>query len=268
MDSFNLDYSAANRDDCQDPRDGSLPHDPSLMGFSNNYAFSAMLPQDDLSLPSFDRPPGAQGDLEGRLSNVMLTSYDSVPNTGVSMPMNLDAGSAFAYDVPTTYPATSMGLAPSMDRQHLHSAFSPFPQSLPHASQYLEQPSVPQAREESFNTGPNSTGSYEDSDFSRASERSQARVPRPIQERPRPTQYGQPASYRAPQPVAIQPKKPVAVKGEFCAQRVDPLAVTHKTDASPTLQRIGHLGFQRPMLARQSTLASTQTVALISLGSW
>lgn len=225
MNNYDLDYSAG-RDEYQDPRDnvqGRLhpslaSQDPSLMDFPNpgNYAFGAMLPQEDGDLPlqAFNRPRGGQGDLEGRLSSVML-AYDAVPSS-VSMPMNLDAGGAFAYDIPTTYPATSMGLAPAMDQQrHLQQTFPPFPQSLQQSNQYLQQPHAPtQTHNDPYNTGSNSTGSFEDSDFSRTSDPTQARPPRPIQERQRPPQYNQPASYRAPQPVAIQPKKPVVIKGK------------------------------------------------------
>jgi pre-rRNA-processing protein SRD1 len=217
MDGFSLDYSGS-RDDSQVQRDGDtsqIPLDPSLMGFANNYAFNAMLPQDcDLPLQSFDRP-GPPGDLEGRLSNVMLT-YDTGPSGGVSLPMNLDAGSAFTFDAPTTYPAISLGLTPSLDHSQLHN-FSPFLQSLPQAGQYLQQQSAPQARKDIYNTGnktgTNSTGSFEDSDFLRASGRSQP-VQWPVQEQRYP-QYGQPTPYRAAQPVAIKPKKPVIAKGKF-----------------------------------------------------
>ncbi|KAJ5692114.1 White collar 1 protein [Penicillium macrosclerotiorum] len=239
MNSFNHDHSAARRDDPQDPREGvpphlqqSLPsHDPSLMGFPpgplGNYGFGAMLPQDDdLALNAFDQPQGPQrpqgpqgpqGGLESRLSNVMLT-YDTMLPGGVSMGMSFDPGNAFAYDVPTTYPATSMGLAPATDHSQLNPSFSPFPQSMPPAGQYFQQPNTqPQPRRDIYpgnNTTTTSTGSFEDSDFSRASERSQQiRAPRPVQERPRPPQ---PVPYRPPQHVAIQPKKPVlAAKGDL-----------------------------------------------------
>jgi pre-rRNA-processing protein SRD1 len=220
MDGFSLDYSGSRRDDSQQvQRDGDtsqIPLDPSLMGFANNYAINAMLPQDDdLLLQSFDRP-GHHGDLEGRLSNVMLT-YDTGPSGGVSLPMNLDAGSAFTFDAPTTYPATSLGLTPSLDHSQFHN-FSPFLQTLPQAGQYLQQQSAHQARNGIYNTGnktgTNSTGSFEDSDFLRASGRSQVPVQCPVQEQRYP-QYGRPTPYRAPQPVAIKPKKPVIAKGKF-----------------------------------------------------
>lgn len=219
MNNYSGNYSTGHRDDeLQVPNDGDasqISHDPSLMGFANNYAFNAMLRQDgDLPLQSFDRP-GPQGDLEGRLSNVMLT-YDTDPSGGVSLPMDLDPSNAFAFDVPTTYPATSMGLAPSLDHSQLHN-FSPFLQSLPQAGQYLQQPSVPQTHKDTYKTSTNSTGSFEDSDFSRASDRSRFPVQRPPQEQHY-QQYGQPASYRAPQPVVIQPKKPVAIKSKLCTE--------------------------------------------------
>lgn len=235
MNSFTLDYSAG-RDDSQDSGDRIRPHlppslsshDASLMGFPHsqvgNYAFSAMVPPEgDLSLQAFDRPSGPQGDLEGRLSNVML-AYESGPNPGVTMPVNLDAGNTFAYDVPTTYPTTSMGLVPPMGQNQIHPAFSPFSQSFLPAGQYLQQPPSapppPLPHKEPYPTSTNSTGSFEDSDFSRPSEASQVRgKQRPTQERQRPPPYGPSTSYRPQQPVAIQPKKPVVVvKGELHAQ--------------------------------------------------
>lgn len=211
MNGFDLDYSATNRDDEEDVRDGVLQS--SLMDFPGSYAFSAMLPHDgDLNLPSFDRPGQQQGDLEGRLPNVMLT-YDSIPSTGVSMPMSLDASNAFAFDVPTSYPSTTMGLSARLDQPQLQNVFSPFAQSMDPSGQYLQQPSAPQSRKDAYNTATGSSGSYEDSDFSRTSDRSQMSMSRPSQRFP---QYGQQSSYRSLQPVAIQPKKPAAVKGEFC----------------------------------------------------
>ncbi|KAJ6153817.1 White collar 1 protein [Penicillium chermesinum] len=79
---------------------------------------SPMLPQDgDLTLANFDRIPPSQPELEGHLSDVML-NYESVPSSGVSMPLSLDATNAFY--VPTTYPAAPMGHAPSLDQTQLH----------------------------------------------------------------------------------------------------------------------------------------------------
>lgn len=232
MNGFNLDF-AAHRDGSQDPRDGvasHLPpsHDPSLMGFPSshvdNYPFGGLLPQDsDLALQGFDRPPGSQADLEGRLSGVML-AYDS-GNAGGSMPMNLDSNGHFGFDVPTTYPATSMGLAPPMDQKQIHPGFSPFHQTLPHTTApYLQQLSAPShlqpRKDQPYNAlGTNTTASFEDSDFSRASELSQLRNSRPTQERLRPSQTGQPVAHRPSQPVAIQPKKPVAIKSKSMHSR-------------------------------------------------
>lgn len=222
MNDFDFDYPATTRDDSQGAHDGSVQpslatNDPSLIDFSHGYDFGSLLPQ-DLSLPSFDRPGQHRGDLEGRLSNVMLT-YDSIPSTGAPMPMTVDPGSAFAY------PATSMGLLSQLDQPQLQSTF-PFTQSLSPANQYIQPQNPPQSREDPYNntnhnnnyTTSGSTGSYDDSDFSRASDRSQVPMPRPSQ---RILQYGQPASFPASQPVAIQPKKPV-VKGECCADKQEP----------------------------------------------
>ncbi|KAJ5152886.1 White collar 1 protein [Penicillium canariense] len=248
LNSFDLDYGAA-RDDAQDPRDEVATHlqsslssnEPSLMGFANsvgNYPFGATLHQDsDLALQSFDQTPRAQGELEGRLSNVML-AYD-VPTTGVSMSMPVDAGGAFAYDIPTTYPANSMGLVPPTDHGQLYPTYSPFHQSIPQGGQYLQQqhqqqqppsslggpPPRPQPQggpydgsNNSSNTAANSTGSFEDSDFSRASDRSQqVPIQQPPHERQQFPRYGpaqSAAPYRPSQPVAIQPKKPVAAARE------------------------------------------------------
>ncbi|KAJ5965963.1 White collar 1 protein [Penicillium waksmanii] len=238
MNNYSLDFSTG-RDESEDPRDSVPGHlhpsltsgDPALMAFPNpgNYAFGAVLPEEDDELPlqAFNRPHGPQGDLEGRLSNVML-AYDSIPST-VSMPMNLDASGAFAYDIPTTYPATTMGLAPSMDQQRqLQQVYPPFPQPVPQSNQYLQQqqqqPPAPSTRNDLYNsttTATNSTGSFDDSDFSRGSDPSQARQPRPLQDSQRypqynqptqPAQPAQPAPYRASQPVAIQPKQPTQIK--------------------------------------------------------
>ncbi|KAJ6111637.1 White collar 1 protein [Penicillium sp. IBT 18751x] len=207
-----MNFSMGYRRDDQardEDENAQITHDPSLMNFGNSYAFNTLLPQnDDLSLPSFDRT-GPQADLEGRLSNVMLT-YDTDPSGGVSLPLSLDGVNAFAFDAPTTYPATSMGLAPALDHSHLHN-FSPFMQSLPQAGQYLQQPNVLTTHKDTYKTGPNSTGSLEDTDFERAREPSQASAQRTTQEQHFP-QYTQQAPYRAPQPVAIQPKKPTVIK--------------------------------------------------------
>lgn len=240
MNNFDLEYSAVTRDDdSPDVREGSHLRsslsDPSLMGYPNShvasYPFADMLPQDfDTTLHPFDQTPRAQGELEGRLSNVML-AYDA-PTTGVSMTMGLDSSSAFAYDIPTTYPVSTMSLVPSMDDSQLQSAFS-FHQSLSQAGQYMSQQQAPPpqpARRDPYNghannTTTTSTETFDDSDFSLASDRSQQLNLRSVQESQRFPPYGQtqqtgPASYRGSQPVAIQPKKPIAaVKGElpFCS---------------------------------------------------
>ncbi|KAJ5999171.1 White collar 1 protein [Penicillium sp. IBT 35674x] len=228
MDQFNLDFTS--RDDSQEDGGVSLPQslsqDP-LMAFPNpsgNYGYGAMLSQDaNISLNAYGRP-GPQGDLEGRLSNVML-AYDT---TNPAMQMSLDPH-AFNY-VPTTYPATSMGLAP-IDQPQLHPSYSPF-QPLPPHPQYLpppppqqhqqlqpqqpqpqpqqqqQPPNVPPPRNEPYNSaGTNSSGSFGDSDFSRASDQSQVRH-RIVQERVRQPPYGQ-STLRPLQPLAIQPKKAV-----------------------------------------------------------
>lgn len=208
---------------------------------SGNYGYGAMLSQDaNISLNTYGRP-GPQGDLEGRLSNVML-AYDA---TNPAMQMGLDPNT-FNY-VPTTYPASSMGLAP-IDQSQLHPSYSPFqplpphpqylppsppqqaqqqqaqqlphqqtqpstqpqpqPQPQPQQQQQQQPPSVPPPRNESYKSaGPNSSTSFGDSDFSRVSDQSQLR-PRAIQERARQPSYVQ-STLRPLQPLAIQPKKPV-----------------------------------------------------------
>lgn len=219
MNGFDLDYSTTNCDDSDDVRDGVLQsslsaHDPALMDFPSSYSFSHMLPHEgDLNLQSFDHPGQQQGDLDGRVSNVMLT-YDSMPSTGVSMPMTLDAGNAFDYQVPTSYPATTMSLTTLLDQPQLHSVFSPFAQSMGAAGQYLQQPGTSQTYEDNYNTTTGSSGGYEDSDFSRPSDRSQMPMSRPSQRFP---PYGQSSSSSSGSlhPVAIQPKRPAAVKGEL-----------------------------------------------------
>ncbi|KAJ5219823.1 White collar 1 protein [Penicillium chermesinum] len=209
MDSF-LEYRES-RDDVLQP---SLSQDAALMGFPDshvaNYDFP-MLPQDgDLTLANFDRIPPSQPELEGHLSDVML-NYESVPSSGVSMPLSLDATNAFY--VPTTYPAAPMGHAPSLDQTQLHSTYPQFQPHLP--AQYLQQQrqqpplrALP-ARKELYTSGNSSTASLDDLDFSRPSERSPALARPLVQGRARP----QPSPLRATQPVAIQPKKPPPAQG-------------------------------------------------------
>ncbi|CDM32394.1 transcriptional regulator family: GATA type zinc finger [Penicillium roqueforti] len=208
MNSFNLDYD----DEHQVP---SQPTNPPYTTFSNqnNYAFSAMLSQDaDLPLQNFAR--SQPSDLEGPRSNAMLT-YDGIPTSGISMPMNTNATNAYSYDIPATYPAI-MGLPPQMDHSQFQSAYPPFPQPMP-LPQYSE-PARP-APKERYDTSTDSTANFEDSDFSgRTSDWSQAQAPVQVQraQRQPPERrlpVGQP--YRPSQPVAIQPKKPVVTKEDF-----------------------------------------------------
>ncbi|KAF7715608.1 GATA transcription factor LreA-like protein [Penicillium ucsense] len=239
MNNFELEFSAAAPENDSPDSDGVVQSslsssDPSLMGYTNghvaNYPFAEMLSQDfDPTLQAFDQPPRTQGDIEGRLSSVML-SYDT-PTTGVSMPLSLDSNGAFAYDIPTTYPSTTMGMVPSMDDPQLHSAFS-FHPSMSQQEQYLSPqqqiapPEVYHGR--GSNTTTHSTESLEDSDFSRASERSQQlSLQQSIQDTQRYTPYSQTQhSYRVSQPIAIQPKKPlVAVKEDLSPGLATPDAV-------------------------------------------
>ncbi|KAJ5971107.1 uncharacterized protein N7479_001025 [Penicillium vulpinum] len=191
----------------------SQPSDPSYMPFSNsNYAFSAMLPQDsDLPLQNFAR--SQPSDLEGR-SNVM--PYDGIPTPGISMPINMDATNTYAYNIPTTYPPTTMGMPPQMDHPQFQSTYPPFPPSItvPHYS----QPAL-LVRKEPYDINTDSTTNFEDSDFSgRTSDWSQAQAqPQRARSQRQPLERLLPASqpYRASQPVAIQPKKPVAAKEDI-----------------------------------------------------
>ncbi|KAJ5930718.1 White collar 1 protein [Penicillium verhagenii] len=233
MDQFNLEFNS--RDDSQE--DGgvsltqSLSQDP-LMVYPNphgNYGYGAMLSQDgNLSLNNFDRQGQQGGELEGRLSGVML-AYD--PNNPASVHMSM-GGNAFNNYAPAPYPATTMGLAP-IDQPQMHASYSPF-QPLPTNAQYLQpqqsqpppppqqqpqpQPpqrqqqqqqqqiqNAPQPRNDSFtsstNNGTISSGSLEDS-----SDPSQGRS-RTIQERARQPPYAPSSTQRPLQPLAIQPKK-------------------------------------------------------------
>jgi pre-rRNA-processing protein SRD1 len=210
MDNYNLQY-----DDEQDP--SSLPAE-SYLGFPGqvgNYAYGAMLPQDAALPPqNFERsqPP----DLEGRLSNVMLT-YNP---TGVSMPMNIDPTNAFAYDA-QAYPPTTMGMP------QFQSAYAPFQPSVPGYAQPTP------ARKEPYDTSTDSTVNFEDSDFSaRNSDRSQVppRAPRRVEKL-------QPAP-RPSQPVAIQPKKPALALGMLHAPAVSAISTDEPTDdLSPGLEK-------------------------------
>ncbi|KAJ5372148.1 hypothetical protein N7517_004154 [Penicillium concentricum] len=203
MDSFTLEY-----DDEQGS--SSQPSNPSYIpAFSNgNYAFSAMLPQDaDLPLQNFAR--SQPSDLER--SNVMPTY--GIPTSGISMPLNIDATNAYAYDLPTTYPATTMGMPPQIDHSQFQSTYPPFPSmTVPRYSQQL----APPARKELYDST-DSTANFEDSDFSgRTSNWSHAHPQVQIQRAQRhPERRLPPQPYRVSQPVAIQPKKPVTAKKDI-----------------------------------------------------
>ncbi|KAJ5710768.1 White collar 1 protein [Penicillium malachiteum] len=225
MDHFNFDYPPTSQDDSQD---GGVSLPPSLspdaiIGFPNttvgNYGFTgSMLPQDGgISLHGFEAP-ATQSELEGRLSNVIL-AYDT---SNQALQLSLDPN-GFPY-VPTTYPATSMGISP-IDQTQLQASYSNFNTLPPQAqaqTQYLQpqqpqqQPpqahNVPALRQDAYTTT-NSTGSFEDSDFSRTSDRSKASTmsSRPPQDRARARQPPYVPPFRQ-QPVAIQPKKPALVK--------------------------------------------------------
>lgn len=218
LDDFHLNY---NRNGSQDSDEvphlpQSLADDPALIDFPDshvaNYDFSMLPHQNDISL-GFDRIPDTQVDLEGRLSNVML-SYDSVPSSAVSMPLSLDAANAFSFAPTTTFPATSMGIAPTIDNSQIHASFSPFSQHLPPTTQYTQQSQTPLAHREPNNSA-SSTTSVEDSDFSRSTEQAQFPARQTAQERARQPPFGPSTSLRGPQPVAIQPKKPVVAKGKL-----------------------------------------------------
>lgn len=287
MNSFDLEYSAATQDDNSlDAGDrvsshlqSSLSsHDPSLMGYPNSYSFSDMIRQDfDQTLQSFDQPLRAQGDLEGCISNVILP-YDA-PITGMSMTMGLDSGDAFAYDIPTTYPATMMDLVPSIDDSQLQSAF-PFQQSLSQAGQYLSQQQQVTLQRNTYNslainTTTNSIDNFDGSDLSMTSDRSrQLTLNRPVLGSQRFSPYGQmqqtfPGPYLPSQPVAIQPKKPIAaLKGElpFCSvacSMVYPANIA-RVDATLCLpQTTSRQACRRLMRQVQSIQVSTRAVALM-----
>ncbi|KAJ5680394.1 hypothetical protein N7536_011533 [Penicillium majusculum] len=207
MNSFNLEY---------DDEQGSNPPNPLYTSFLNqgNYAFSAMLPQNaDLPLQNFAR--SQPSDLEEPRSNLMLT-YDGLSTSGISMPMNMNATNAYTSNIPTTYSPTTMGMPPQIDHSQFQSTYPPFQPSMmiPNYPQH-----APPAHNEIYNTTTDSTANFEDSDFSgRTSDWSHAqahvqaqRAQRQPLERRLPA--GQP--YRVSQPVAIQPKKPVATKEDF-----------------------------------------------------
>lgn len=220
FDPLDLQFSVSNPDDGQDSQTGgsrplqqapSSAHHPSYLGF-DNYPFTMMPQGDGLQLQSFGRPT-APPDLEGQMSNVML-AYNPNSSTGASMPVNLDASNAFAYDE-----ATSMGVASQIVQSQFHPAFSTFPPTMPqHIAQYAQHSAPggpPPGRKEPYNTSDNSLGSLEGSDFSCASDRSQMPPRATQQTQDRLQASGPGASYHAPHPVAIQPKKPSAAKSEL-----------------------------------------------------
>ncbi|KAJ5816877.1 hypothetical protein N7447_009110 [Penicillium robsamsonii] len=203
MDHFTLEF-----DDEQGP---SQPSNPSyLPAFSNgNYAFGAMLPQDaDLPLQNFAR--SQPSDLER--TNVIPTY--GIPSSGISMPLNMDATDAYAYDIPTTYLATTIGMPPHIDHSQIQPTYPSFPSmTVPRYSQQL----APPARKELYDST-DSTANFEDSDFSdRTSDWShlhpQVQVQRAQQQPPERRLPAQP--YRVSQPVPIQPKKPVTAKKDI-----------------------------------------------------
>ena len=209
MNSFNWEY---------DDEQGSHPQHPSYTTFLNqgNYAFGAMLSQDaDLPLQNFAR--SQPSDLEEPRSNAMFT-YDGLSTSGISMPMNMNATNAYTYNMPTTYSATTMGMPLQMDHSQFQSTYPLFPPSMtiPHYPQTAHP-----ARNELYDTTTNSTANSEDSDISgRTSVRSHAQVQVQVQAQRaqrQPLERRLPTSqpYRGSQPVAIQPKKPVATKGEL-----------------------------------------------------
>ncbi|KAJ6178371.1 hypothetical protein N7519_008832 [Penicillium mononematosum] len=207
MNSFSLEYDDEYQLTSQAPN-----HSYTTFTNQGSYAFSAMLPQDaDLPLQNFAR--SQPSDLDGQRSNVMLT-YDAMPTSGISMPMNMNATNAYTYDIPATYPATTGGMPPQMDQSQFQSTYSLFPHAMavPHFPQL-----APPAFSGPYNTSTASIANFEDSDFSGGmSDWSQAQVQvqrarRQPPERHLPT--GQP--YRALRPVAIQPKKPVAATEGF-----------------------------------------------------
>ncbi|CAG7998087.1 unnamed protein product [Penicillium nalgiovense] len=142
-----------------------------------SYAFSAMLPQDaDLPLQNFAR--SQPSDLDGQRSNDMLT-YDGIPISGISMPMNMNATNAYTYDIPATYPAITVGMPPQMDHSQFQSTYPPFPYAMavPHYSQL-----APPAFSGPYNMSTGSTANFEDSDFSgRTSDWSQAQAQAQVQ---------------------------------------------------------------------------------------
>lgn len=216
MNSFNLEYDDEHRGSSQ-PSNSSYPTFPNV-----NYAFSAILPQNtDPPLQNFAR--SQPSDLQGLRSNVMLT-YDGIPTSTISIPMNMNAPNAYTYDIPSTYPATTMGMPLQMDHSQFQPTYPSFPPSMT-ILHYSQQPAHP-ARNEPYDTTTDSTVNFEDSDFSgRTSDWSQAQTQVQVQraQRQPPERRlppGQP--YRASQPVAIQPKKPVAAKGEICLCRILP----------------------------------------------
>lgn len=217
MNSFNLEY---------DDEQGSNPQNPLYTSFPSqgNYAFSAMLPQNaDLPLQNFAR--SQPSDLEEPRSNVMPT-YDGLSTSGISMPMNMNATNAYTYNIPNTYSATTMGMPPQVDHSQFQSTYPLFPPSMmtPHYPQL-----APPICNEIYDTTTDSTANFENSDFSgRTSDWSHAQAQVQVQRAQRqPLERRLPAGqpYRASQPVAIQPKKPVATKGKLCLCLVLPVGL-------------------------------------------
>ncbi|KAJ5254396.1 hypothetical protein N7524_011576 [Penicillium chrysogenum] len=207
MNSFSLEYDDEYQLTSQAPN-----HSYTTFPNQDSYAFRAMLPQDaDLPLQNFER--SQPSDLDGQRSNVMLT-YDAMPTSGISMPMNMNATNAYTYDIPATYPATTREMPPQTDQSQFQTTYSPFPHAMavPHFPQL-----APPAFSGPYNMSTPSIANFEDSHFSgRTSAWSQAQVQVQVQRgRPQLPEHHLPngRTYRTLQPVAIQPKKPVATTG-------------------------------------------------------
>lgn len=89
---------------------------------------SMMTADDDLQLEAF-RDSLQGGDLDSRLSNIMLT-YDSLPTPMQQMTMSLDPPSTFAYDIAATYTPSSTGVDTSLDQARVSQGMPADPRHL------------------------------------------------------------------------------------------------------------------------------------------
>ncbi|XHG09217.1 hypothetical protein AWENTII_012293 [Aspergillus wentii] len=196
-------------------------HEPTMLSSS---ASGSVLPvsshADELHL-QVSAPMGA-GDPQARMvSDVM--SYDPLSGVGTSMPMGMDAGNAFAYQVSSAYPpSTTAGLEHNLHRrQHTsiqsqtlsldHSTYSNLPAQPPFQDTYWPPHHTPHGFTIHSETANKPSSSEYTHSVPPQNQGGMQRQPQDPQSFPQ--SYASAPSQRSLQPRAIQPKRPSLVKG-------------------------------------------------------